>query len=260
MRKLIRGATTHQSTVLHHGATFVHLFIFASLPLIKVPCVCPGGLCLHRVAEFPRADRGLPGPQPFLGQQQGALGLHLQVDQRLLHGADWSRHLPQVASMFFLPQRKTLLHRVSPQTTDTASLSREGSVQWGWRQPITATLAINHSLRFNPEVAPPHLSHTHTPRPPKSPAPNFCSVVRGHSALLAWTASFAARWHFQEWHLESVWFEAWDADPVTSALIWTCTVGASANRLLLCTDRVGTRLLVEWPSSFSVVLALLAVN
>ena len=60
-------------------------------------CVClPGGFCLHSVAEFSRENRRLSCKKPLLGQQQGALGLHVQVDQRLLHGADGGRHLPQV--------------------------------------------------------------------------------------------------------------------------------------------------------------------
>lgn len=63
---------------------------------IIIGSVCPGGLRLHRVAEFSRANRRLSRSQPLLGQQQGALGLHLQMDQRLLDGADRGRHLPQV--------------------------------------------------------------------------------------------------------------------------------------------------------------------
>lgn len=56
----------------------------------------PGGLCLHRVAEFSRPHCWLSSAQPFLGQQQGAVGLHIQMDQRLFHGADGGRHLSQV--------------------------------------------------------------------------------------------------------------------------------------------------------------------
>lgn len=63
--------------------------------------VGPGGLCLHRVAEFSRPHCWLSSAQPFLGQQQGAVGLHLQMDQRLLHGADGGRHLSQVLSRCF---------------------------------------------------------------------------------------------------------------------------------------------------------------
>lgn len=48
------------------------------------------------MAELPGADRGLPSEEPLLGQLPIALGLHLQVDQRLLHGPDGSSVLPQV--------------------------------------------------------------------------------------------------------------------------------------------------------------------
>nr|XP_032608511.2 exostosin-like 1 isoform X1 [Taeniopygia guttata] len=63
-----------------------------------------GGFCLLGVAQLPRAHRGLPHAEPLLGPRAGALGLHLQMDQRALHGPHRRRLLPQV-----LPQP---LHRV----------------------------------------------------------------------------------------------------------------------------------------------------
>lgn len=40
-----------------------------------------GGFCLHCLAKFPREDCGISSQEPFLGCQQGALGLYFQVDQ-----------------------------------------------------------------------------------------------------------------------------------------------------------------------------------
>lgn len=55
-----------------------------------------GGLCFHRVAKLSRAYRWLSSEEPLLGHFQVAVGLHLKVDQWLLHGPDRSGFLPQV--------------------------------------------------------------------------------------------------------------------------------------------------------------------
>lgn len=101
------GALHHwgewQVPVYYHAAGRTLCFISYSLSVIGVLqhqdhiVFCPaGGFCLHRLAKFPWEDRGLPGSEPFLGRQQGAVGLHLQVDQRLFNGADRGCFLPQV--------------------------------------------------------------------------------------------------------------------------------------------------------------------
>ena len=48
--------------------------------------------------ELPRENRRLSSSKPFLGPGEASLGLHLQMDQRLLHCPDRSRLLPQVRS------------------------------------------------------------------------------------------------------------------------------------------------------------------
>lgn len=125
--------------------TCLHLFSFTR----HHPC--PGGFCLHSVAKFSRANRRLSGTQPLLGRQQGALGLHLQVDQWLLNGADGCRNLPQVrrAAILFpgvtvLPSLKRIPHWTrSIYFTATVSAlllpcqSRYGSTELWW------DLAIN---------------------------------------------------------------------------------------------------------------------
>lgn len=74
-----------------------------------------GGLCFHRVAKLSRAHRRLSGEEPLLGHFQVAVGLHLEVDQRLLHGPDRSGFLPQVkkkitiTTFFFFNFRLKLL-------------------------------------------------------------------------------------------------------------------------------------------------------
>lgn len=55
-----------------------------------------GGFRLQCVAEFPGAYRWLSSEEPLLGHVQIPLGLHLQMDQRLLDGSHWSSFLPQV--------------------------------------------------------------------------------------------------------------------------------------------------------------------
>lgn len=57
-----------------------------------------GKLCLPGVAELPGEDCGIPTEEPLLGSSETRLGLHLQMDQRLLHRSDWSCLLPQVAA------------------------------------------------------------------------------------------------------------------------------------------------------------------
>lgn len=79
------------------------LGLTSSLPLsvsLFLSDLGPGGLCLHSVAEFPGPHCWLPSPEPLLGQQQGAVGLHFQMDQRLLHGADRGCHLSQVLTHY----------------------------------------------------------------------------------------------------------------------------------------------------------------
>lgn len=57
-----------------------------------------GELCLLGLAELPREDCGIPSEEPLLGPSEARLGLHLEMDQRLLHRSDWSCLLPQVAA------------------------------------------------------------------------------------------------------------------------------------------------------------------
>lgn len=53
-----------------------------------------GGLRLRGLAAVPGAHRRLPGALALLGRRQGRLGLHVEVDQRLLHRAHGRRVLP----------------------------------------------------------------------------------------------------------------------------------------------------------------------
>lgn len=80
---------------LEWSALYFLASCLSSLSLL-VSALGPGGLCPHSVAEFPRPHCWLPSPQPLLGWQQGAVGLHFQMDQRLLHGADGGCNLSQV--------------------------------------------------------------------------------------------------------------------------------------------------------------------
>lgn len=48
------------------------------------------------MAKFSRAYRRLSSEEPLLGPFQVAVGLHLEVDKRLLHDPDRSGFLPQV--------------------------------------------------------------------------------------------------------------------------------------------------------------------
>lgn len=91
---------------------------------VLVSALAPGGLCLHGVAEFPRPHCRLPSPEPLLGQQQGAVGLHFQMDQRLLHGADGGCNLPQVLSRCFSAVFHSLCLPLVQHWLDPCSLYR----------------------------------------------------------------------------------------------------------------------------------------
>lgn len=69
-----------------------------SIRRLSLPSSPKGGLCFYRVAKLSGAHRRLPGEEPLPGHFPIPLGLHLQMDQRLLHGSNWRCLLPQVTS------------------------------------------------------------------------------------------------------------------------------------------------------------------
>uniref|UniRef100_A0A8C3MS15 Exostosin like glycosyltransferase 1 n=1 Tax=Geospiza parvula TaxID=87175 RepID=A0A8C3MS15_GEOPR len=110
-----------------------------------------GGFCLLGVAQLPRAHRGLPHAEPLLGRRAGPLGLHLQMDQRALHGAHRRRLLPPVPARGGLrgpgglrgAQSPPGPHPVLPPGTTTASSPStcpRGCGSWwtGWRPARTS--------------------------------------------------------------------------------------------------------------------------
>lgn len=77
-----------------------HLLRLLFLPLDSLLCAPSGGFCLHCMAKLSGAHRRFSSEEPLLGQFQVPLGIHLQMDQWLLHGPYGGSFLPQVLNSY----------------------------------------------------------------------------------------------------------------------------------------------------------------
>ncbi|GIX78286.1 exostosin-1b [Caerostris extrusa] len=92
------------------------------------------------VAVFPRADRGLPGQVPLLGRQPQLLGLHLQVDQRLLHRPHGAAFYHRYYHFLYTHFLSHLLHKIVDQSQNC--------------EDILLNFLVSHVTRLPPSKSP----------------------------------------------------------------------------------------------------------